>query len=73
VNKEKMAMPVIMKITTTDGKTETLNLPVNIWQRVGVWVVKYPSTVALKSIVLDPDKQLPDSDLKNNVWNAPAQ
>jgi len=71
VNKEKMAMPVDMQITTTDGKTETLHLPVNIWQRGGVWVVKYPSTVAIKSILLDPDKQLPDSNLKNNVWNAP--
>jgi hypothetical protein len=71
VNKEKMAMPVEMRITTTDGKSEVLHLPVNIWQRGGVWTVKYPSTVAIKSIVLDPDKQLPDSDLKNNVWNAP--
>jgi hypothetical protein len=73
VNKDKMAMPVDMQITTSDGKTETLHLPVNIWQRGGVWVVKYPSTVAIKSIVLDPDKQLPDSDTKNNVWNAPQQ
>jgi len=71
VNKEKMAMPVDLQITTADGKTEILHLPVNIWQRGGVWVVKYPSTVAIKSILLDPDKQLPDSNLKNNVWNAP--
>jgi hypothetical protein len=69
VNKEKMAMPVILQITQTNGKTETLHLPVNIWQRGGVWVFKYPSTSAIKSMVLDPDKQLPDSDTKNNVWN----
>ena len=70
VNKEKMAMPVEMKITFTNGNSEMLHLPVNIWQRGSVWTFKYPSTVAIKSIVLDPDRQLPDSNAKNNVWNA---
>lgn len=68
-NKEKMAMPVDLLITLDNGKSETMHLPVNIWQRGGVWTFKYPSTSAIKSIVLDPDKQLPDVDLKNNVWN----
>ncbi|MBS1524975.1 MAG: M1 family metallopeptidase [Bacteroidetes bacterium] len=73
VNKEKMAMPVDLKITTTDGKIDTLHLPVNIWQRGGVWTFVYPSTTAIQSIEIDPDHQLPDVDRKNNVWNAPKQ
>ncbi len=70
VNKEKMAMPVDIQITQENGKTETLHLPVNIWQRGGVWKFKYPSTSAIKSVVLDPDKRLPDVDLRNNVWKS---
>jgi hypothetical protein len=68
VNKGKLAMPVTLKITQVNGKTETISFPVNIWQRTGVWKFRYPSTSAIKSIVLDPDRQLPDSDLSNNVY-----
>ena len=73
VNKEKMAMPVDLLITQENGTTETLHLPVNVWQRGGVWKFKYPSTSAIKSIVLDPIHELPDIDLKNNVWKAAAK
>ena len=69
VNKEKLAMPVSLKITQANGKTETINLPVNIWQRDGVWTFMYPSTSNITSLELDPDHQLPDIDRKNNVWN----
>ncbi|WP_121810681.1 M1 family metallopeptidase [Mucilaginibacter kameinonensis] len=67
-NNEKMAMPVDLKIVQANGKTEILHLPVNIWQRDGVWKFKYPSTSAIKSMEIDPDHQLPDVDLKNNVY-----
>jgi hypothetical protein len=73
VNKDKLAMPVDLLITLENGTTETLHLPVNIWQRGGVWKFKYPSKSAIKSIVLDPEHELPDVDLKNNVWKAPAK
>lgn len=69
VNKQKMAMPVDVKITQTNGKVEIIHLPVNIWQRGGVWTFMYPSTSALQSVELDPNEQLPDVDRKNNVWN----
>jgi hypothetical protein len=68
-----MAMPVDLLITLENGTTETLHLPVNIWQRGGVWKFKYPSKSAIKSIVLDPNRELPDIDLKNNVWKAPGK
>jgi len=69
VNKEKLAMPVDLKVTQANGKTEVLHLPVNIWQRGGVWTFVYPSTSAIQSLEIDPDHQLPDVDRKNNVWN----
>ncbi len=70
VNKEKLAMPVDLKVTQSNGKTEVLHLPVNIWQRGGVWTFVYPSTSTITSLEIDPDHQLPDIDRKNNVWNA---
>lgn len=68
INKEKMAMPVELKITQRNGKSEIVKLPVNIWQRDSVWTFKYPSKQPLKSIVIDPNGELPDSDLSNNIW-----
>ena len=68
VNKEKMAMPVDLKITQANGKTETIHLPVNVWQRNGTWTFTYPSTSAIQSIEIDPDRQLPDVERRNNVW-----
>jgi hypothetical protein len=70
VNKEKMAMPVDMQIIQTNGKAEMIHLPVNIWQRDGTWTFKYPSTSNIKSIVIDPNRELPDVDLDNNVYKA---
>jgi hypothetical protein len=61
-------MPVDLKITQTGGKTETIHLPVEIWQRDATWTFKYPSTTTIESVVLDPDSQLPDIDLKNNTF-----
>jgi hypothetical protein len=69
VNKDKLAMPVDLKVTQANGKTEVLHLPVNIWQRSGVWTFIYPSTSAIQSLEIDPDHQLPDIDRNNNVWN----
>jgi len=68
VNKEKMAMPVDLKIIQANGKTETLHLPVNIWQRGSLWTFMYPSTSVIQSVELDPDRQLPDIDRSNNVY-----
>jgi hypothetical protein len=68
INKEKMAMPVDLKITQTNGQTEIIHLPVNIWQRGNTWTFKYPSVSPIQSIVIDPNGQLPDIDLSNNMW-----
>ena len=73
VNKDKLAMPVIMKIVQANGKTEIIQLPVDIWQRNGVWTFMYPSVSVIKNIEIDPDHQLPDVDRKNNTWTGNNQ
>ncbi|MVM29577.1 M1 family peptidase [Spirosoma sp. HMF4905] len=72
-NLEKMAMPVTIEVTESNGKKGRVNLPVEVWQRGSSWTFKYNSTSPLKSVVLDPDEKLPDVNEKNNVWRAEAQ
>ncbi|MGC4036996.1 MAG: M1 family metallopeptidase [Chitinophagaceae bacterium] len=68
-NKERMILPVIIKIQQRDGQTATTQLPVEIWQRGGTWVYKYPSTQPIEKITLDPEKVLPDINRTNNEWS----
>lgn len=68
-NKGKMILPVILKIQQSNGDTKTIQLPVEIWQRGGVWVYKYASSTKVEKVVLDPEKVLPDVDRSNNEWN----
>jgi len=68
-NKGKLVLPVIMQIVQANGKTETINLPADIWYRGGTWVYKYVSTGKLSKIILDPENVLPDSDRGNNEWS----
>ena len=69
-NNGKMILPVIMKIIQSNGKEETVQLPVEIWQRGGTWVYKYASTNKIDKIMLDPENVLPDVDRKNNEWDS---
>jgi hypothetical protein len=67
-NLDKMAMPVIVKISDASGSSQVVKLPVDIWERGGSWTFKYPSTTKLTSVELDPDHLLPDENRANNVW-----
>ena len=69
LNKDKMIMPVIIKIIQSNGNEETIKLPVEIWLRGGEWTFKYPSTYKIKKVILDPENVLPDMDRTNNEWN----
>ena len=69
-NLEKMAMPVVLDVKTTDGKTTRVKLPVEIWQRNKEWSFIHNSTESIESITIDPDHVLPDDNGNNNVWTA---
>jgi hypothetical protein len=69
-NKGKMIMPVILKVVQSNGKTDDLELPVEIWQREKVWTVKVASSIKIEKVVLDPYFVLPDVNRNNNEWNA---
>ena len=64
----KMILPVILKVVQANGVSETIRLPVEIWQRGGSWTLHYASTGKIQQVILDPENQLPDVDRKNNLW-----
>ena len=69
-NLEKMPLPVIVDIKLKSGRTERVNLPVDVWQRNKSWSFKQPITEEIETITLDPDHVFPDINVANNVWTA---
>jgi hypothetical protein len=68
INKNQMVMPATVEIKEKNGKAGRVNLPVEIWERSGEWTFRYNSTGIIDSVIIDPDKILPDIDSSNNVW-----
>ncbi|MDY7096066.1 MAG: M1 family metallopeptidase [Acidobacteriota bacterium] len=64
-----LVMPAILAIEYTDGSSEELRLPAEIWrhdpERVRKLLVREQEIV---SIVLDPHRETADIDLDNNHW-----
>lgn len=67
-NKGKMIMPVILQIVLSNGEKETVQLPIEIWQRGGTWTYHYSSSQKIDKVILDPEGVLPDINRKNNEW-----
>jgi len=64
-------LPVLLRITTSDGRTHDVELPVDAWlaggirQRISV-EVSAPAT----RVEIDPERRFPDVERGNNVWTA---
>ena len=71
-NLEEMAMPVVMAIQQENGQTDTITLPVEIWQKGGLKTIAYSSASKIKSIVIDPNHDFPDVNTANNTWTGAA-
>jgi len=67
-NLDQMAMPVTIAYETVSGKKGIIKLPVEIWNNTSTWKVKLPTTEKLISVVIDPNKILPDMNFSNNSW-----
>ncbi|WP_167018121.1 M1 family metallopeptidase [Chitinophaga sp. Cy-1792] len=65
---EQLPMPVTVAIKQANGTTDTLKLPVEIWQHGPTYVLPYPSTSKLVAVTLDPLGELPDENRNNNSW-----
>lgn len=69
-NLDQMAMPVNIAYETVSGKKSTMKLPVEIWNNAISKKIKLPTSEKLKTVILDPDKVLPDQSFSNNIWRS---
>ncbi|MFT4095326.1 MAG: M1 family metallopeptidase [Niabella sp.] len=67
-NLDKMPMPTSVLVKEANGNEVTIQLPVEIWQRGSTYTFKAPTTSEITSVVIDPDKKLPDWNRVNNTW-----
>lgn len=67
-NNEKSAYPVKVKIDYTNGKSETMTIPVEVWYSGANYQFRINHQTPIQSVTLDPDNKLPDSNRKNNGW-----
>ena len=65
-----MVMPIRMRVEYADGESELVNLPVEIWHQTSRWRAGLDTGGRkIKSIELDPESILPDTDRSNNKWD----
>ncbi|WP_186292706.1 M1 family metallopeptidase [Mucilaginibacter corticis] len=68
-NLGELALPVTALIKEENGKTGTVKLPAEIWQRGGTWTFPYKSISKILLVTLDPEHVLPDTDPENNSFS----
>jgi hypothetical protein len=66
-----MVMPVVAELLLSDGTTERLRLPVEIWFRGSRYVAAVPGK-KVTSVRLDPDQVFPDVNRTNDRWPVPV-
>ena len=67
-NLEQMAMPIPVLIKESNGKTQSLTVPVEAWMRGAETSFYVFPTSKITEVIIDPDKKLPDLNRKNNAW-----
>lgn len=68
-NKGGLVMPVIIEWTYADGTKEMQQLPAEIWRLNEAKVTKtFLKDKEVASIAIDPNQQLPDINMTNNVF-----
>jgi len=66
-----LVMPIILGLEFTDGSTEKIYIPAEIWRRNPHRVSKllvFEKGKELQQIVVDPDWETADADLENNYY-----
>lgn len=71
-NRGGLVMPVTLEVQSAAGKVYRRRLPVEIWMLGDTFTVPLADAGAPARVTLDPDGMLPDIDLSNNQWLAPA-
>jgi len=65
-NRGSMTLPLEMDITYTDGSTERVKLPVEMWNLGTRFAYRTQGGKTVQRVVVDPRRALPDVDRSNN-------
>ena len=63
-----LPMPVDLRLSFADGKTEDVRLPVEIWYLGSHYLYERPVTSDLVKVEIDPAENFPDVRRENNTW-----
>jgi len=64
-----LVMPIILEMQYTDGSSEIIHIPAEIWRQRADKVTKvFPTKKELKAIILDPFLETADTDRDNNYY-----
>lgn len=67
-----LVMPIIIEVTYEDNSKEIHRFPAQIWRMNDQEAVRvFGTSKKIKKIILDPNMETADIDLKNNVWPKP--
>jgi hypothetical protein len=67
-NRGTMVMPAELRLTYDDGSSETVRLPVEMWNLGSRFAYRLPSAKRVRRVEVDPRHVLPDLDRSNNAW-----
>jgi hypothetical protein len=65
-NRGTMTLPLEMDVTYTDGTMERIRLPVEMWNQGARFAYRTRAEKAVRRVVVDPRRALPDVDRSNN-------
>jgi hypothetical protein len=64
-----LVMPIVLKIDYSDGSTEELRIPAEIWRVDNAKAAKLIMTEKeVKALQIDPHEEIGDADVENNFW-----
>ena len=66
-----LVMPLILEFNFTNGSSEMIKIPAEIWRKNNENITKiFGFNKEVESIVLDPFLETADTDINNNSWPA---
>lgn len=64
-----LVMPLVYRVTYSDGATETRTVPVQAWFDADTWTATWDTrSRAVREVVVDPNDDFPDVNRANNTW-----
>lgn len=67
-NLQKMALPFTLQIIYEDNTKDTIQVPIETWLQANKHIINFYAEKQVKSVIIDPQNLLPDSNRKNNRW-----